>query len=87
MNQWKYLLQSEVLLHKTIEIHRVQLGLITEYEYKAAYLEIIGKYLSNYFDIEVNGLDNFLKWGKTKTSQEFINAILRRIEVRLFDST
>ena len=43
INEAKYLLRSEALVHQILEKYRKELGLCGKYEFKAAYLEIVGK--------------------------------------------
>jgi hypothetical protein len=67
----KILLEKEAVTHKTLENLRRNLGLFSEYDFKAAYLE----------SIEINGIEIFLKSTENcSVSEELYSAILRRID-------
>mmetsp|Transcript_8881 Transcript_8881/g.7861 ORF Transcript_8881/g.7861 Transcript_8881/m.7861 type:complete len:143 (-) Transcript_8881:1178-1606(-) len=71
INEAKYLLRSEAMLHQTLEKHKQELGLKDKYDFKAAFIEII----------EVNGMEEFIKNNlDISISKELTNAILRRID-------
>jgi hypothetical protein len=70
ISESRNLLKSEAIIHQTLEEHKSDLGLQSEYEFKAAYLEIV----------EVNGIENFLKGTSKLISSDIVSAILRRID-------
>ena len=44
IHESKYLLRNEALIHQTLERYRREISLRSPYQFKSAYLDIIGKF-------------------------------------------